>query len=45
MMKVNKLTIEEILKNYNDGFRFEIDNGVITKIVVTGVTSETQLNR
>ena len=45
MMKVNKLTIEEILKNYNDGFRFEIDNGVITKIVVTGVTSEIQLNR
>ena len=40
MMKVNKLTIEEILKHYNEGFRFEIDNGAISKITVTGVTSE-----
>jgi hypothetical protein len=40
MMKVNKLTIEEILKHYNDGVRFDINNGEITRITVLGITTK-----
>ena len=39
MMKVNKLTIEEILKKHSEGFYFDINNGQITNIYVTGITN------
>lgn len=39
MKKINELTIEEIYKFYNEGFRFDINNGAITVISVIGITS------
>ena len=39
MINVNKLTIEEILENYKKGFYFDINNGQITNIYVTGITN------
>ena len=39
MINVNKLTIEEILEKYKKGFNFDINNGQITRITVTGLTN------
>ena len=39
MINVNKLTIEEILEKHKMGFNFDINNGQITNIYVTGITN------
>ena len=39
MININKLTIEEILEKYKEGFNFDINNGQITRITVTGITN------
>lgn len=45
MMKVNKLTIEEILKKHSEGFYFDINNGQITNIYVTGISTVSTRNK